>query len=202
MHKILVHWLVSVMVAWVPPGRKVEIFPNSWETREQALERYHAFAEDLLDVAFDPEEPPLFQGAAWAARSKTALLLAAIALKESGLRKDVDLDIGTLARGDKGKSVCSLQINVGTGTVPADGVVGTWTAKELVGGDNRKNCFRAGLHLVRRSFRACKGATVTKLAGYTSGSCDKGLQASQNRVRAYMRALERHPRIAPGVTLR
>lgn len=201
MHKVLIFWLVSVLTAWVPPGRRVESYPDSWETKEQALARYHSFAEDLLDVAFDPEEQPLFQGPSWRARAKTALLLAAIALKESGLRKDVDYDLGKLARGDSGRSVCVMQIHVGEGTVPAPGIVGTWKAKDLTGPENRKNCFRAGLHLVRRSFHACKGAVVDKLAGYTSGSCDKGLEASGQRIRAYKRALAKHPSPVPGVTL-
>jgi len=195
MHKLFIPWLLSVLVSWVPPGRHIEVYPDSWETKEQGIARYTSYAEDLLEVAFDPEEAPLFRGPPWAARLKTALLLAAISLKESGLRKDVDSDTGKLARGDHGRSVCVMQINLGEGKVPLEGELGKWTAKDLVGLDNRKNCFRVGLRMVRRSFKACGGQTVSKLAGYTSGSCDKGLAKSQERIRAYNTALARHPKV-------
>jgi len=188
---LIVFWLVTVIAAWVPPGRKIEMFPEAKETKQEALDRYKSIAEDLVAVAFDPEEKPLFRGSDWSARSKTALLLASVALKESGYRKDVDFGLGKMGRGDQGRSVCLLQLNVGTGKVPLPGVPGTWGAEDLLA--DRKKCFRAGLGMIRRSMSACRGSILKSLAGYTSGSCEKGQQSSENRVRAYLRALERFP---------
>lgn len=192
MHKILITWLVGVLVSWVPPGRKLEQFPEARETQEEALARYHSIASDALDVAFLEEERPLFGGAEWTGRARTALLILSVALKESGFRKDVDLGKGKMAKGDNGRSVCLMQLNLGTGTVPVkDAEVGSWDAAAVLG--DRKKCFRAALHLMRRSFHSCGGPLQGRLAAYASGSCDKGQQASFNRIRAYQRAWERHP---------
>jgi hypothetical protein len=191
MHKLFIPWLVAVITSWAPPGRPQMTYPDATETAEEAVARYRSIASDALDVAYDESEAPLFGGAEWRARADTALMLLAVALKESGFRKDVDTGLGKMAKGDGGRSVCLMQINVGTGTVPVDGVIGTWGADTLL--QDRKNCFRAALHLMRRSFRQCQGGSDLRLAAYASGSCDKGHQASQNRMRAFLRARDRYP---------
>ena len=188
---VVVMWLVGIIAIWAPPGRKIETFPDAKERPSEAMDRYKSIAEDLVAVAFDPSERPLFKGPPRTARAKTALLMAAIALKESGFRKDVDFGLGKMGRGDQGRSVCLLQLNVGAGKVPLPGEPGTWGAEDLL--KDRKKCFRAGLHMVRRSMSACRGSILKSLSGYTSGSCEKGHQASENRIRAYQRALERSP---------
>jgi hypothetical protein len=187
MHPLII-WLYLALVAWVPPWKKMEMYPEAFEREQDAQVRYVAIASDVLMVAFDPVEKPLFSGDAWTARSKTALLMLSVALKESGFRKDVDFGEGPQARGDNGRSVCLMQINVGAGLVPLPGEPGTWRADDLL--KDRKKCFRAGLHMIRRSFHACPGAP---LAAYASGTCDKGVQASANRISAYRRALGRFP---------
>lgn len=195
MHRLFTLWLVSVLTSWAPPGRKHEQFPAARETEQEAIVRYHSLATDVLDVAFDPAEAPLFGGPEWKARANTALLMASIILKESGLRKDVDTGEGKHARGDNGRSVCVMQVNVGDGLVPLDGEPGTWGAKELL--SDRKKCLRAGLGLMRRSFNACRGPLEYRLASYASGRCDAGKQASANRIRAFLRARDLHPLLLP-----
>lgn len=87
-----------------------------------------------------------------------------------------------------------MQLNVGQGKTKAwnkiqkrfarpddnpEEVLEGWSGEELV--QDRKNCIRAGLHLMVSA--ACKGqGPLGWLRGYASGSCDKGEQASRTRV--------------------
>jgi hypothetical protein len=146
-------WLVGAMVAWSPPAN------HHKEGATAALARYETIAHDLAAVALDPSEKPLFEGAT--GRAQTALLLAAVASMESDYRKEVDT--GKL-RGDSGRSWCLLQVQV-YGKTPEQ-----WTGQDLV--DDRKRCFRAGLHVMHESFRICHALPLEyRLSGYTSGSC-------------------------------
>lgn len=146
-------WLLGAMIAWSPPEAHIK------EGKEAALARYDTIAHDLAAVALDPSEKPLFDGPT--GRAQTALLLAAVASMESDFRKEVDT--GKL-RGDSGRSWCILQVQV-WGKTPEQ-----WTGQELV--DDRKRCLRAGLHVMRESFRMCHALPLEyRLSGYTSGSC-------------------------------
>src|SRR5438445_11528132 len=117
----VVAWLVAAMSAWAPPGPNDSI-------------RYDAIARDILTVALDPEESPVFDEPD--ARARTALVLASFAAAESG-GFQIDVDSGK-RRGARG-AVCMMQITVGPhGT--SDG----WSAKDLI--ENRSRCVRAGLH--------------------------------------------------------
>ena len=109
----LVAWLVAAMSAWAPPGANDAV-------------RYDAIARDILSVALDAEEAPLFYDAKDAkadeaqARARTALVLASFAAAESG-GFQVDVDTGK-RRGANG-AVCMMQIKVG-----AHGTPEGWTA--------------------------------------------------------------------------
>lgn len=154
----LLLWLVAAMLSWTIPAARHDI----------ERERYEGIAKDAVAVAFDAEEKPIYAGAL--ARTKTALMLLAIASYESGFRRDVD--DGTV-RGDGGRSWCLMQVNLGHNRVllTEDGYTYSqdatgWSGKDLV--EDRQRCFRVGLHLMRASHKACGN-----LSAYTSGRCSK-----------------------------
>jgi hypothetical protein len=169
-------WLVALMHAWVPTGYDTQF--HSWrgarETREETEVRFRQIAEAMAQVTLDPAEQPVLPGAQ--GRAATAALLLGIAFYESGFSRDVDLGIGRYARGDKGHSWCLMQLNLGkkvvveNGTRLEDSAIRTpegWSGQELLA--DRTRCFRAALHLVRRSWNC--GALEDKLTVYASGTC-------------------------------
>ncbi len=160
----LVTYLMSAMAAWVPLHAHAE--PGD-ETRA----RYEAIARDALAVATDEAEAPIFPGPQ--GRAQTALLMLAVASLESAYRKAVD--DGTRL-GDHGRSYCLMQIRVGDG-VTREG----WSGHDLVG--DRTRCFRAGLHVLRGSFNACRKLPLTdRMSAYATGRCIEGLESSRRRV--------------------
>jgi hypothetical protein len=165
MIELVTTWLVGAMIAWVPPLHDTDRV------------RYESIARDMVAVAYDDQEAPLFTGAD--GRAKTALLMASIASFESQYRADVDDGRVT---GDHGRSFCLMQVQVGGGKT-AEG----WTGQDLT--QDRKKCLRAALKRMRISFDWCKDhALEDRLAGYTSGQCRDGEQLSRNRfwrARAY-----------------
>ena len=87
-----------------------------------------------------------------------------------------------------------MQINIGTGKTrpwnkekyrfaypndPPEEVVDGYTGRELV--QDRKNCIRAGLHMLHGS--RCGGPVQDWLRAYASGSCSKGAEASARRMK-------------------
>lgn len=197
-------WLVGHMISWRPPGRSV--IPEAKETPEEGKTRYEKIGNAMINVVYDPRESPIFTGKY--GRARTLALLASISFFESGWRKDVDLGIGKIGRGDSGRSWCMMQIMLGrpdnTGytrrrillTKNYFRFVGRnnkdW--KNAFGGrdlvQNREDCFRAGLHLIRNSFRSCQRLPIIdRLSVYTSGSCSSGTRASEVRVRMAQRML-------------
>ena len=145
---VLWPWVLSAMVAWAPPKTSDD------------LERYKSIASDIETVAYDPFETPIAPG--HEGRARTALLLASTAYDESFYRADVD--DGT-ARGDGGRSVCIMQIWVGSGRTQEG-----WDATDLV--SDRLKCVRAALHIVRGSMAWCHGLSGGDLlGGYTHGKC-------------------------------
>jgi hypothetical protein len=143
----VVAWLVAAMSAWVPPGANDAV-------------RYDAIARDILSVAFDPEEAPLYDEAN--GRARTALVLASFAAAESG---GFLLDVDTGKRRGGNGAVCMMQVKVGP-----HGTSEGWSAKDLV--ENRSRCVRVGLHMMRESVQTChamKGAD--RLSFYTHGRC-------------------------------
>jgi hypothetical protein len=142
--------------------------------------RYESIARDLVTVAADEEEAPLFNGPD--ARVQTAVLMLSVASFESSFRKSVDDGRGL---GDRGLSYCLMQIHVGGG-LTREG----WTGPQLV--KDRKLCFRAALHILRASFGACHSLPLEdRLSAYASGHCFAEAAISRSRVgraRAWWRA--------------
>jgi hypothetical protein len=160
----VVSYLVAAMTAWVPVHAHAE-------PKEDTVARYDAIAHDAIQVAFDESEAPLFGGPT--GRTQTALLMLAIASLESSYQKAVD--DGTKV-GDHGKSYCLMQIRVGPG-LTADG----WSGWDLV--NDRTKCFRAGLHILRGSFQACRNLELRdRMSAYATGRCTPGEEKSRLRV--------------------
>jgi hypothetical protein len=174
--------LVAAMVGWVP------LYAQPNESHDEVMDRYESIARDAATVALDPDEAPLFDGPD--GRTRTALLMLSVASFESGYRKRVDEGRG---RGDNGRSFCLMQIRVGTGATKEG-----WTGPDLV--EDRTRCFRAALHILRKSFGICHSLPVEdRLSAYASGSCGLGTEASRRRVNRARDWIARHepPRIGP-----
>ena len=149
----LVSYLVVAMLAWVPAYAHAP-----FESSGQVLERYESIARDLATVALDESEPPLFTGVD--SRTETALVMLSVASFESSFSKSVDDGI---RRGDRGLSYCLMQIHVGNG-VTREG----WTGQQLI--EDRKQCFRAALHILQHSFSACRALAVDDRFGHAADS--------------------------------
>lgn len=202
-------WLLKRMLNWMPTGRS--FIKDAKETQEDGKARYEKIADAMISVIYDPAEKPLFGGKY--GRAKTLALVASMSWFESGYRKDVDLGVGPLGRGDGGQSWCMMQILVGREqldgksknrvsltkdyyklhTSPKDRTVG-------FGGENlvkdRVACFRVGLHLARRSFHGCRAYHVQDRLGiYGSGGCIKNWEPSRVRVKKAQKwlAVEKPP---------
>lgn len=173
----IIAWAVSLMVSWAPPG--LSSIKDAIETPEEGRARYHEIARAAAQVAYDPEQKPVFGGPR--GRAETLALLLSIASYESGYRRDVDLGIGKLARGE-GVDSCLLQVRVGAGKTREG-----WSHEDLV--TDREKCFRAGLSLIRKSFGACrKQDLLDRLSAYTRGRCIENDKLSRARIGRALRA--------------
>lgn len=194
----MVAWIVSFLVS-VTSLTAPNWTPESKETPQERQARYESIARDLLTVVYDPAEAPLFKNGDLT-RAKTATVLLAIARYESGgYRRDVDFNLGKEARGDHGRSWCLMQVQLGApnqeGKSPTRIVLTSdgryeW-AKDKTSGfggedliSDRKNCFRAALHMARVSFNACAHMPLEeRLSVYASGKCDEnGAKPSRTRM--------------------
>lgn len=194
-------WMIAFMVSQAPPGRDIYI-PEAKESKEEALARYESIARDIAAVV--TEEEPLFRGPQ--GRLKTASVILSIMRHEGAFRKDVDTGVGKMARGDQGRSVCLMQVNVGKGRTfpwnvvknkpalpadPAGEVVQGWTGAELLA--DRKNCIRAGYRIIRVSFGSGGGLPPTEwLRVYASGSREGGSRESRSRMGLALRYFSEH----------
>jgi hypothetical protein len=181
-------WILSLMLSVAPPRDSSNAkwsYIDARETKEDAVARYEEIAQAAADVAFDENEPALFGGSH--GRARTAALLISVAFNESGFRRDVDLGIGPKARGS-GIDSCLMQVRGLHSSLTAEG----WTWRELV--SDRQKCFRAGLHVIRKSITACsKYPQLDQLAVYTSGKCGSGLLGSRMRVGLALRMYAARP---------
>lgn len=188
---IVAAWLLEITRTWIAPSTPAE----------EALRP--EIARDLVTVAFDPWETPLFPAfrgtplTPFAARALTALQGAAIVRFESDFRVEVD---DGRKRGRAG-DVCGMQIVVPPGkrghlsadlyrwvsrTDPA--FERAWAANDLVPGGRaidgehdtpRQRCYRLGLHMMRESFRACRSLSM-----YVQGDCRPNAKARHRELLA------------------
>lgn len=202
--KLFIAWIVAFIVTQAPAGRP-QFIPEAKETVPEAEARYESIAKDIAAVVYDPSEAPLFKGPD--GRIKTAAVILSIMTHESGFRKDVDLGKGGLSKGDSGQSWCLMQVRLGAASggktwqrIILDDADGTFhfafDGKTGLGGEDlvrdRKNCVRAGLHIMRRSFSCPKLPVLNMLNLYASGSCDKGYEASERRMGLALRWFNGH----------
>jgi hypothetical protein len=149
----MIAWLVALLVAVVPPGKV-----PARESAEAGLERYESIAADIATVTRSP---------------RTAALLVAVAVHESGLRLDVDTG-ETLGDAGRARGLWQLQ------GIPAD--------------LPRVEQAAIALDRIQRSHKACAGnADRFRLAAYASGSCSRGLPESAAIVDSWRRMLGAHP---------
>lgn len=173
------------------------------ESIEESIRRYSSIAEAAVDVVFDPEEEPIFDGPD--SRFQTLSLLLSVAYSESRFRRDVDLGLGPSALGADKKDWCLMQVRMGP-SVNGD------TDRKIVFKNNgydfsryygyggrdllldHKKCFKAGLHIIRDSFKRCKSDDVDyRLSAYLSGKCGKAKSESKRRVRMAYSLFNRNP---------
>jgi len=191
-------WIMAFIMAVAPPGRKL-YFPHAQETKQEATARYNEISRDIVEVVYDPNVKPLFRGST--GRARTVSVILSIMLHESGFRRDVDLNLGKYARGDKGNSWCLMQLNVGTGRTlkwnkkhnrkvrwddPPEEIHPGYTGAELIA--DRKLCIREGLRVLRLSMGGCRKLPLNqRLRAYASGNCQNGAKQSETRMGTAMR---------------
>lgn len=180
----LAAWLLSVMLASVPPGRS-KAPKEAVETAEDGRARYAEIARELAAVALDLEEKPVFGGKL--GRERTAALMLAISHHESGWRRDVDLGLGASARAE-GRYHCLMQVAVERGKTTPEG----WSARALT--DSRERCFRAALHILQRAAGSCRAQGPDAwLRIYAGGACDRGRHAAERRLGTMRSWLAQYP---------
>lgn len=196
--ELAVAWVLAIVVALAPPGRK-SYYPDAEETQQEAEVRLESVAQDVVEIVYDPDTDPLFEGPYGRARSTTLML--AIMLNESGFRKDVDFGLGKHARGDGGRSWCLMQLNIGKGPTlkwnyvqdrkprwgddPSEIFEG-YFGEDLV--TDRRRCISEGYKYMRLSLRGCKSNPLEhRLAAYVSGKCTDGFEGSSDRFKTAAR---------------
>lgn len=187
-------WVTGRMVSWMPPGRS--LVKDARETPDEGRKRYEEIADALISVVYNPQEKAIFGGKY--GRARTLSLILSVAWFESGFRKDVDLGVGPLSRGDSGQSWCMMQIMLG----PA-GIDGNTKRRIVIEGNNykissdpnegwggldlvsdRTKCFKVGITLIRKSFLSCTAIPIEdRLSVYGAGKCIANWQPSRYRVK-------------------
>lgn len=197
MRELLIVWLTFAMNMMHPP-HQTSFIAEAKESYVQEDARRREIVETIIDRSFDSSTVPLFMGEK--ARSASAMFLLVKMYAESGFRRDVHLGLArekyaNTGLNDSGRSWCLGQIMLGVKTVPWNGQWSTesatsteegWTGRDLVGDTNK--CVIATLHVLKRSFGACKQLPPDqRLAAYAAGKCDskQGQKISEIRFRAY-----------------
>lgn len=182
--EVLSAWLLSIMLAAVPPGHSR--FPDeARESKEAGRARYEAIATALASASLDEDETALFDGDE--GRLRTALLLLTISYHESHWRRHIDLGLGPKRYRGGGLYHCMMQIHVKGEKTPEG-----WTAEDLV--KSRDKCFRRGLHILQRARGFCADAGPRAfLNHYATGTCDRGRKPVAKRWATFDRWLAEHP---------
>jgi hypothetical protein len=163
----LVAYLVAAMNAWVPVQTHAALFG---ERPEDVAARYESIARDAAEVAFDEAEAPIYEGPE--GRARTAVLMLSVASYESFFRKSVDEGS---ERGDHGRSYCVMQIFMPKGRTREG-----WSTRNLI--EDRKLCFRAGLHIMQNSMSDCRRMPFDdRLSAYVTGQCFFNMSLSRQR---------------------
>lgn len=199
--KALAAWLVLAMASWIPLPEK----PLHGEPLAHYAARRASIAEDVVAVAMDPSEEPVYDGAD--ARERTALLMASIASFESAF----DLEVDRGKRLGPAGEVCIMQVSVDWARTPRGmTTVEGWTRDELAA--DRRKCLRAALHKLQISRRVCsdpkhpQNRTKLALVGadvfsiYTGGKCTMGSVYAAHRFDRARKWLAQSPVPSPIAT--
>lgn len=180
----LLAWALHLTQLWIPTSPA-----SPPELRE-------AIVHDTVEIVMDPAEAPIFSGPQ--GREKTVSLVLAIERFESDFNASVDEGVKRGKAGD----ACNMQIVIPRGKamrLTADLYTWIWakdavetdlTVESLIPGSipgRRQNCIRAGLHMVRESFRACRSLSL-----YTRGDCAPDPKA-KHREQLARESFRRHP---------
>lgn len=155
--------ILSAMTLWFPPQKHA----TRHEKLDETEERYRSIASDIeAEVLADPKGSPFpAVGVPDPERVRYALLMASIALYESGYAKDVD----TCAKGGDGNKAWGLwQVHV---------------PKERACSSRRAG-LRIAARFVHLSFSRCSNAETVgdRLALYATGACVQQQRESRTRV--------------------
>jgi hypothetical protein len=191
----LFFWIVSFMISFTPPGGTVNVV-EAQETKQEAIIRYESIADDIIEVVYNPDNKPIFDGPQ--GRTRTVTVMLGIMAMESRFYRHIDYGIGAGSRGDNGRSWCLMQVMAGkTGRTanwnyiqdrppywndPIGEIRRGYTGLEMV--NNRQLCLSEGLRIAKWSFSKCnKRNILDRLRVYASGSCKKGGEASAERMK-------------------
>ena len=151
-------YLLGAMQSWLPVSTDGDVA------------RYTQYAHDMAVVTVDLDEKPLFRDDD--NRSKTGLLLAAVARFEGSYAENVDTGHCRPNQCDHGAAFTLFQIHPEVGMKFDGEFWGYSTAPDRITGPmlvaNRVTAARMALHMMRRSLRA------GSLCIYTGESCEAG----------------------------
>jgi hypothetical protein len=167
--------ILSIMIDLLHPSVQARAYVR--ESLEEAEARYDSIADDIAQIASDPDEEPLFDGEA--GREATGVLLTAIAWHESAFRRDVDICKGARSKGDHGRSIGLFQLMSGPNYEHH-------SAKEICA--DRKLAIRLGLHVLRRAKTTCGGGPRLWLQSYAAGGCGIRSNSARDACRAFEHA--------------
>lgn len=176
-------WVFTLLTFLSPPEKDAAVKYRGFnETAEARQERYKAIATDLAEVL--NEEPPL----PGKTEAQTAAVVVAIAFYESGFAPDVDSRTCPKDRcGFRGgRQVCLMQLYYPYGVDERDG----YAMREVV--EDRRQCFRAALAIIRASWARCQ-APDTRLNAYASGSCAVGTANTRMKLATAQQLLRKLP---------
>lgn len=164
-------WLMGAIMTWAPGVGEEVSGRAAWE---------------IVDVAYDGAEPPLYRGEM--ARARSALTVAITAADESGFREDVQAGHCKPWECDHGDALCWMQVHARPGIVfvgdewryARKNDVGVLLPASLL---DEETCFRVGMRMLRSSL-----LHTGSLRGYT-GERGKApiARAREQRVLKYLR---------------
>jgi hypothetical protein len=156
--QVLLAWALAAMTSWLPYSS------HHGEPQPEVETRYESIAKAAIAANYDPAVRPL----AWGSRAASTILTLSVAEAESSFRADVFTGIGPHALGDSGRSYCSMQVQVGDGSI----TVGEekWFGTDLLA--DPQKCFAAGVQKVRGSLGTCPTLDFRdRLSAYITGQC-------------------------------
>jgi hypothetical protein len=148
-HSLVLSWLVALLTS-------LTLTPKSEDGKAAMSQARSDVATEVIEVSYDPSEPPLYKGVD--GRAKTAVLLSVIAALETRLASDVRSGHCPTGQCDHGQAVGLMQVHPGEGGIkltrlgyrrcgPRD--ASCLHASDLV--SNEALAIRLALHMIRQN---------------------------------------------------